>query len=181
MLPFPQKLLTENHVCVYMKQTSTSIETYQLVGSRILTWSIQPLRSIILIQNIKVMEFSNAGDFNKSTVVTFAKVIPLCPSLWGCPGHNLHRSTCSSQQALGPLRPPVSCLIHIETDLNLNKCACGRMFFGLYLHTNPFTPWQSSLLRHLNFTFLPSAGSSSVLFRPLFQPSAFSHSIVRFA
>lgn len=34
---FPQKPLTENHVCVYMKQTPASIETYQLVGSRILT------------------------------------------------------------------------------------------------------------------------------------------------
>lgn len=106
------KRLKHNHtheflkrsMCVYMKRTPTSIDTYQSAASRILTWSLHPLRSIILIQNMKVMEFRNAGDFNKSTAVIYAKVIPLWPSLWGCPGHNLHRSTCGSQQALGPLR-----------------------------------------------------------------------------
>lgn len=65
---------------------------------------MRPLRSIILIQNINVMKFNNAGDFTKGTLVTFAKVMALWPSLWGCPGHNLLRSTCRSQQALGTLR-----------------------------------------------------------------------------
>lgn len=58
-----------------------------------------------------------------------------------------------------PLQAFVSRLLHVKTDLNSNECVCGRtwsidrMFFGLYLHTNPFTPWQSSLFVTLTLLF----------------------------